>query len=61
MFTKEHYVAVAKVLKDNKVTAFYTSAVLFKKLVWDFVKLFKENSKFNEKKFLDEIYGKEVK
>lgn len=59
MFTKEHYIAVAKVLKQNKTTLLYTERVLFRKVVLDFVELFKENPKFNEEKFLNEIYGKE--
>ncbi len=59
MFTKEHYIAVAKVLKDNKGTCLYTQRVLFRKIVLDFVELFKENPKFDAEKFLDEIYGEE--
>ena len=61
MFTKEHYIAVAKVLKQNKPTCFYTDKALFRKIVSDFVELFRENKEFDEQKFLDEIYGKEVK
>lgn len=59
MFTKEHYIAVAKVLKQNKVTILYANHVLFKRLVQDFAELFKENPKFDAEKFLNEICGKE--
>jgi hypothetical protein len=59
MFTQQHYIKIAEVLRRNRTTILYDSSVLFKRLVWDFVELFKENSKFDEKKFLDAIYGKE--
>ena len=62
MFTQQHYTKVAKVLKHNKVTYMYSSKVLFAKTVQDFVSMFeKDNKKFNAEKFLDVIYGKEVK
>ena len=62
MFTKEHYIAVAKVLHCNKSTVLYDNQVLFSKVVQDFVSLFeKDNKKFDAEKFLDIIYGKEKK
>jgi hypothetical protein len=60
MFTKEHYIAVAKVLK--KTVGFRASSEVSgvcSRIVMDFVELFRENPKFDKEKFLDEIYGKE--
>ena len=62
MFTKEHYVAVAKVLKKRRMRAGIALHIWwFGTIVQDFIELFKENPKFDKEAFLDEIYGKEVK
>lgn len=63
MFTKEHCMKIAKLLKDSRggkhpplqFTLFHS------RIVQDFVSLFEEDtSKFDVEKFLDVIYGKEV-
>ena len=61
MFTQQHYIAVAKVLKErvsimtNSEGSFIRSGT-----VQAFVSLFeKDNPTFDAEKFLDEIYGKE--
>lgn len=54
MFTQQHYTEIAKILKKNK---FARSSWI----VADFVELFRENKEFDKEKFLDAIYGKEVK
>lgn len=54
MFTKEHYIEIAKILKKNKLSR-------FSMIVEDFVELFRGNPKFDKETFLDEIYRKEVK
>ena len=60
MFTKEHYIAVAKVLKKYKRRS-DTALHLWwlGTIVQDFVELFKENPKFDKERFLDEVYRKE--
>ena len=61
MFTKEHYLKIAEVLGRNKKLLYSGSEhALFTKMVQDFIELFKENPKFNEEKFLNVVYGKEV-
>lgn len=50
MFTKEHYIAVAKVIRKGRTF-----------IIQNFMELFeKDSKKFDRKKFLDAIYGKEV-
>lgn len=64
MFTKEHYIEIAKVLKDAETTplASVGGRLLLSKVVQDFVLMLeKDNSKFDAEKFLDIIYGKEDK
>lgn len=55
MFTKEHYVEIAEMLKnsihDRRISHFA--------LVQDFIELFRKNPKFDVNKFLDVIYGRE--
>ena len=60
MFTQQHYIAVAKVLKKTVgVIGGTRISSLRSRIVLDFVELFKENPKFDKEKFLDAIYGKE--
>jgi len=66
MFTKEHYIAVAKVLRtyEMRVGATYNLPLvnIRSSIILDFAELFKgDNSEFDKDKFLDAIYGKEVK
>ena len=63
MFTKEHYVEIAKVLRKTKGNIKPIQISIFHStIVWAFVNLLKDdNPKFNENKFLDSIYGKEEK
>ena len=61
MFTRQHYIKIAKVLK--KTVGFVVGSEVSSvrsRIVLDFVELFKENPEFNKEKFLDEIYGKET-
>ena len=63
MFTKEHYIKIAKVLK-GRVAIMTSSEGSFMRsgTVQAFVVMFeKDNKKFDKEKFLDEIYGMEVK
>ena len=65
MFTKEHYIAVAKVLRTYEmcVGATYNLPLvnIRSSIILDFAELFKgDNSEFDKAKFLDAIYGKEV-
>ena len=63
MFTKEHYIKIAKVLKE-RVAIITNSEGLFMRsgMVQAFVDMLeKDNKKFDAEKFLDEIYGKENK
>ena len=63
MFTQQHYIEIAKVLKSSKrhTLPFVSEKVLFSMVVQDFVSLFENDSeKFDAEKF-DAIYGKEEK
>ena len=63
MFTKEHYIEIAKLLSAvHKQVPFVSAKMLCEMAVDDFVLFFKMDSpKFNDEKFLDAIYGKEGK
>ena len=62
MFTKEHYIAVAKVLgKAKRRVPLYKADTLICALLDDFIKLFKEdNKRFDKEEFCDVVYGKEI-
>jgi len=65
MFTKKHYIEIAKVLRDSQDEK-YVQSVQFKLchliIVQDFVALLEEDdSKFDAEKFLNAVYGKEEK
>ena len=66
MFTKEHYIKIAKILKDGehfkrRVFPLYVlSRNTRSKIVQDFICMLEsDNKKFDVEKFLDIIYGKE--
>ena len=63
MFTKEHYVEIAKVLKQRADILVLTDVMVFRSgTVQAFVAMLeKDSSKFDAEKFLDVIYGKEGK
>lgn len=65
MFTKEHYVEIAKILKENRLSAMTEYPLPMQvnaKIVQNFVSLFeKDSSNFDAERFLDAIYGKEEK
>lgn len=67
MFTKEHYIKIAKVLKKTalpihrKRTALVNGeTIMHRTIVQRLVELFRENPEFDKGTFLDEVYGKEV-
>lgn len=61
MFTKEHYIAVAKVLRHSKnLLVSRGEHALFVVTLDNFIALFRENLKFSEVAFLDEVYGSDV-
>ncbi len=62
MFTKEHYIEIAKILKKNEETNPYLCTRKFQSMtVRRFVLMLESDcSEFNEEKFLDAIYGKEA-
>ena len=61
MFTKEHYIKIAKVLKERvAITTHLEGSFMRSGTVQAFVVMLeKDNKKFDAEKFLDEIYGKE--
>ena len=66
MFTKEHYDAIARALKDTITEANnrfdYVGTHISRKVVNNLVSLFESDNKmFDTKKFLDIIYRKEGK
>ena len=62
MFTKEHYMKIAKLLKDFKLPATPIGEVIYEKLVDAFIELFDlDNPNFNQRAFMEAIYGKEDK
>ena len=66
MFTKEHYIKIAKVLKIEEMhKPFYKELVARNAhtgMVHNFIELFEnDNPKFVRSEFLDAIYGKEEK
>ena len=63
MFTKEHYIEIAKVLKATiDVMTNSEGMHIRSKTVQDFVSMLeKDNDKFDADEFLDAIYGKEEK
>ena len=65
MFTKQHYIEIAKVLRVEEThKPFYQTMVSrggHTSLVHSFIELFEKDSKgFNRRKFLDAIYSEEV-
>jgi len=61
VFTQQHYIKIAKILKANEEENPYLSTKEFQSLtVQRFVAMFEgDNKKFNKENFLDAIYGKE--
>ena len=58
MFTQQHYIEIAKILKQHD----FPQTIAQAKIVQDFVHMLeKDNKKFDAEKFLDTIYGKEEK
>ena len=66
MFTKEHYVEIARALKGTLVYANNrfdaVGSHIAHRVVRDLISMFRsDNSTFDRKKFVDAIYGKEEK
>jgi len=62
MFTKEHYIKIAEVLRDSQDEKGIEFKLCHHMIVQDFVALLEEdNKKFDVEKFLDIVYGKENK
>jgi Fe-S-cluster formation regulator IscX/YfhJ len=60
MMTRKDYVKTAEILKDFRDN-YPTELVDFKNLVFDFSDWFAEdNPNFNEEKFIEAVFGKEI-
>lgn len=61
MFTRRHYIKIAEVLKERcKIITDSEGSFIRSGIIQAFVRMFEEDSKkFDAKKFLDAIYGKD--
>jgi len=62
VFTQQHYIKIAKLLKKHSKEIPSFAQLSFNVLVQDLVVMLeKDNKKFDVERFLDAIYGKEKK
>lgn len=62
MFTKEHYIKIAKLIKNFDLPPTRLGEIVHVKLILSFIELFEDdNSTFSKEEFAEAIYGEEKK